>query len=62
MCYSTVTFSPFFSALDFNLDDAGKEKMVTENLEKVLSLLHTYHTYLAHLEKTEGVFPIVKIP
>ena len=40
----------------FNLDGAGKGKMVTENLEKLLSLLHTYHTYLVHLEKTEGFF------
>ena len=40
----------------FNLDGAGKRKMVTENLEKLLSLLHTYHTYLVHLEKTEGFF------
>ena len=56
MCYRTVTLSPFCSALDFNLDGAGKEKMVTENLEKLLSLLHTYHTYLVHLEKTKGFF------
>ena len=54
MCYSTVTLSPFFSVLDFNLDGAGKGKMVTENLEKLLSLLHTSHTYLVQLEKTEG--------
>ena len=56
MCYRTVTLSSFCSALDFDLDVAGKEKMVTENLEKLLSLLHTYHTYLAHLEKSEGSF------
>ena len=41
MCYPTVTPSPFCSALDFNLDGAGKGKMVTEYLEKLLSLLHT---------------------
>ena len=40
----------------FNLDVAGKGKMVTENLQKLLSLLRTYHTYLVHLEKTEGFF------
>ena len=46
MCYPTVTLSPFCSVLDINLDGAGKWKMVTENLEKLLNLLHTYHTYL----------------
>ena len=56
MCYPTKTLSPFCSALDFNLDGAGKEKMVTENLEKLLSLPHTSHTYMVHLEKTEGFF------
>ena len=56
MCYRTVTLSSFCSALDFNLDGAGKEEMVTENLEKLLSLLYTYHTYLVHLEKSEGFF------
>ena len=56
MCYPAVKLSPFCSALDFNLDGAGKGKMVTENLEKLLSLLHTYHTYLVHLEKTDGFF------
>ena len=54
MCYLTVTLSPFCSALDFNLDGTGKGKMVTENLKKLLSLLHTSHTCLVHLEKTEG--------
>ena len=54
MCYPTVALSPFCSVLDFNLDGAGKGKMVTENLEKLLSLLHTSHTYLVQLEKTEG--------
>ena len=54
MCYPTVTLSPFCSALGFNLDGAGKGKMITENLEKWLSRLHTYHTYLVDLEKTEG--------
>ena len=56
MCYSTVTLSPLCSALDFNLDEAGKGKMVTENLEKLLSMLHAYQTYLLHLEKTEWFF------
>ena len=40
----------------FNLNGVGKGKMFTENLEKLVSLLHTYHTYLVHLEKTEGFF------
>ena len=60
MCYPTVTLSPFCSALDINLDGAGKWKMVTENLEKLLNLLHTYHTYL--VQENRGVFPIGKIP
>ena len=47
---------PILFCRHFNLDGAGKGKMVTENLEKLLSLLHTYHTYLVHLEKTEVFF------
>ena len=53
MRYPTVSLYPFCSALDFHLDGAGKGKMLTENLDKLLNLLHTY---LVHLEKTDGLF------
>ena len=45
---------PILFCCHFNLDGAGNGKMLIENLEKLLSGLHTYHTYLVHLEETEG--------
>ena len=44
----------------FKLDGAGKGKTVTENLEKLLRLLHTFHTSSGSFGENKGVFPIGK--
>ena len=44
----------------FKLDGAGKGKMVTENLEKLLRQLHTFHTSSGSFGENKGVFPIGK--
>ena len=60
MCYPTVTLSPHCSALDFNLDSAGKGKMVTENLEKLLSSILI--TLIWFISRKQRGFSIGKIP
>ena len=53
-CVIPLCHSPHFVLPQiFAQNGAGKRKIVTENLEKLLSLLHIY---LLHLEKTKGFF------